>query len=79
LLSVKSVISRIEFIYKAKDEELETLRAEMVLLKGDLVQARQFLSDKDGAFPEREKDLDSANKAASTARVNKNSFYLETY
>ena len=76
MLSVKSVISRIEFIYKAKDEELETLRAEMVQLKGDLVQAQKFLSDKDGAFPEREKDLDSANKAASTARVNKKNLFI---
>ena len=76
MLSVKSVISRIEFIYKAKDEELETLRAEMVQLKEELVQARKFLSEKDGAFPEREKDLDSANKAASTARVNKNNLFI---
>ena len=53
-----------------------TLRAEMVQLKEELVQARKFLSEKDGAFPEREKDLDSANKAASTARVNKKNLFI---
>ena len=56
------------FEWQAKDDEIEYLRLEIKKLKTDLEEAKNSLSEKNRQVEEHEKDLDIANKAASTAR-----------